>query len=106
MKKEMIKNSNGISVGNNCYSRNGISLKYVLSKHSSALARFFGSYMNKKLSNRKPALDNHENFCLILLYGCDFSVKFFNAGNDGNSGQIAVDGVPKKIQMFFYFVCY
>lgn len=74
--------------------RNGISLKYVLSRHSSALARFLGSYMNKKLSSRKPALDNHVNFCLILLYGCCFRVKLFMAGIDDSSGHIAVDGVP------------
>lgn len=50
--------------------------------------------MNKKLSNRRPALDNHENFCLRLLYGCGFNVKFFRFAIVAISGQIAVDGVP------------
>lgn len=47
--------------------RKGGSLKYVLFRHSSAVARFNGSYINKKLSNRSPATVNQGNRDLILL---------------------------------------
>lgn len=52
--------------------------------------------MNKKLRNRIPALYSHVNFGLILLYGCCLNVKFFRAGIDAISGQIAVDGGPTQ----------
>lgn len=45
----------------------GASLKYDDCKHSSAVALFFGSYMNRKLSNRRPAADIHGNLVLRLL---------------------------------------
>lgn len=56
--------------------------------------------MNKKLSSLNPALDNQLNFCLILLYGWDLSVKFFKAGNVAISGHIALDGVPNEFNTF------
>ena len=50
------------------YIRSGCSLKYELSRQSSAVARLFGSYMNRKLSSRIPASDSQENLWRRLLY--------------------------------------
>jgi len=78
------------------YVRKGASLKYVLSRHSSAVALLFGSYMKRKFRRRRPAADSHEKRCLRVLYGCCLRVKLRRAGNEENSGQIASEGVPRS----------
>lgn len=79
--------------------RNGASLKYELCRHSSAVARFFGSYMNRKFNRRKPAAESQGNRVFKLLYGWCLRVKFFNAGKVEYSGQIASDGVPNSLMI-------
>lgn len=76
--------------------RVGNSLKYILSRHSAAVARLLGSYMNRKFSRRWPAFEMSANFVLMLLYGCGRSVKFFTAGNASYSGHMLDDGVPVR----------
>lgn len=78
------------------YLRNGASRKYELCKHSSAVALFLGSYINRKFSNLKPAPLNKGNLSLMLLYGWCFRFTFWTAGKLENSGQIASLGDPKR----------